>query len=109
MKPVNDIYDRIEYKLTQKLGMQGYHLTNTEYQEEAFGSRYTIWKNEERQFAVRLLWDGKESWFIVEESPYGKGQEPISWGDLVIVPFDKNIQNEKYNKEIVDAVVDEIR
>jgi hypothetical protein len=109
LKPEKEIFDEIEFVLTQKLDIASFYLSKTEYHKEYFGSRYTVWKNEREKFALRLTWDGKESWFILEESSFEESQEPTSWTDLIIVRFDRNIDNSQYFTEIIDAVINELK
>lgn len=108
MKPEKEIFEKIEAVLSKNLLADNYYADKSEFNASAFGSRYRIWKNDKSKFAIRLLWDGKESYFIVEESPFTVGQEPISWIDLVIVDFDKNKNDSEYFDEIVRFINSEI-
>ena len=102
------LFEKIEKGLSNKLKKDGYSIVSTKYDEQAYGSRFTVWKSENEKLAIRLTWDGKESWYIVEESTYSATQEPICWLDLVIVPFERSNESVEYQTEILNAVVDEI-
>jgi hypothetical protein len=109
MRPEKEIFDVMESGLSKILAKDNYKLAETEFHEGTFGSRYSVWKNDKEKYAVRLTWDGKESWFIVEESPFGESDNPISWADNVIVPFDRNVKDEQYFREIIDSVINEMK
>lgn len=108
MKPEKEIFERIEAVLSKKLLADNYYLDNSELNESDFGSMYCIWKNDKSKFEVRPTWDGKESFLIVEESPFTVNQEPITWIDLVIVDLDPNKKDAEYFDEIVRFINSEI-
>src|SRR5690606_18898661 len=85
---ISETYEAIEKELTQKLQSDNFQRTESENHPESFGSRYTILTKFETLSALRLIWYGNDSWFMIEESPFTKKSEPHSWADLVIVPLD---------------------
>ncbi|UII25109.1 hypothetical protein LVD15_17575 [Fulvivirga maritima] len=109
MRAEKELFNRIEEKLQAKLELDNFKKTESKDEVLSFGSRFTVWKNMTEQLAIRLTWDGKESWFIVEESPFNEGAEPISWADLVIVPYDKQLESKDYNERTLKDIVDEIK
>jgi hypothetical protein len=98
----------LEESLSEILTKKGYSLTKSEYHKEAFGSRFVVWKNEVDKHCFRLIWDGRDSWFILEESPYVNDPEKVAWADVVIVPFDSNIDKQEYRTEVVSSITKEI-
>ena len=106
---ISETYEAIEKELTQKLQSDNFQKTESENHLESFGSRYTIWKNFETLSALRLIWDGKDSWFIIEESPFTKKSEPNSWADLVIVPLDDSKMGLEYKQQIINDLINEIK
>ena len=95
-------------KLYEKLQSDNFQKTESENHTESFGSRYTVWKNFETLYALRLIWDGKDSWFIIEKSPFTKKSEPNSWADLVIVPLDDSKIGLDYKQQIINDLINEI-
>jgi len=94
--------------LSEILTKRGYSLTKSEYHKEAFGSRFFVWINEDENHCFRLIWDGRDSWFILEESHYVNDPEKVAWADVVIVPFDSNIEKLEYRTEVVSSITKEI-
>ncbi len=106
---IDETYVSIENELTEKIYSDNFRKTEYEIYPESFGSRYTIWKNFETFCAIRLIWDGKDSWFIIEESPFSKNSEPDSWADLVIVPLDSTKIGLEYKQQIIQDLINEIK
>ena len=106
---ITETYKAIENKLTKKLLSDNFQMTESKNHPESFGSRYTVWKNFETLYALRLIWDGKDSWFIIEESPFTKKTEPNSWADLVIVPVDTSKTGLDYKQQIISDLINEIK
>lgn len=102
------IFNHAENELSTKLLKDGFCLHKQVVSEEAFGSRYTVWINQKEKQALRLVWDGKEGWFVVEESLFSDNSEPNSWADIVLIPFDKTNTEEDYNESIIRELVDEV-
>ena len=100
--------EAVENELTKKLQSDNFQKTESENRPESFGSRYTVWKNFETLFALRLIWDGKDSCFIIEESPFTKKSEPNSWADLVIVTLDDSKIGLDYKQQIISDLINEI-
>ena len=108
LKNIEETYKLVKEELDKKLHNQGYSLKTDEYHKESFGSRYCVWVNLDELIAIRLIWDGRDSWFILEESPASKTQENFAWADIGIFPFDPNNRKLPYRNEIVKSIVNEI-
>lgn len=67
---IDGIFGEIEIRLTLKLSMDGFQVHSQVSTPEDFGSRFTKWRKEVDKLAIRLIWDGKERWFSVEEFPF---------------------------------------
>ena len=104
-----ETYEAVENELTKKLQSDNFQKTESENHPDSFGSRYTVWKNFETLYALRLIWDGKDSWFIIEESPFTKNSEPNSWVDLVIVTVDNSKTGLDYKQQIIHDLINEIK
>jgi hypothetical protein len=99
----------IKEAVSSILMTKGYSLRDSQYHEESFGSRFYIWINNAKKHCYRLIWDGRDSWFILEESPYVGNPDKVAWADVVIVPFDSNVDSPNYRLEITNEIIDEIR
>jgi len=106
---IEELYSKIENRLSAKLLPQGF-LPHAQVSTRGdFGSRYTEWRNESDKFAVRLTWDAIKSWFLFEESPYNDAYDPISWIDIVLVPVDKSkVTDLDYASSVIDDLVNEV-
>lgn len=109
LKNIEETYILVKEELNTKLINQGYSITTEAYHKESFGSRYCVWVNLDELFAIRLIWDGRDSWFILEESPASKTQEKFAWADIGVFPFDANNNELSYRAEIVQSIVNEIQ
>lgn len=109
LENIAEISKMLQESLNGILTSKGYSLSKTEYHKDSFGSRFWVWKNEIDKHCFRLIWDGKDSWFVLEESPYVNDPEKVAWADVVIVPFDSNIDNLDYPTEIVSSLTKEIQ
>lgn len=94
-------------QLDKKLSSQGYLISSNEYHKELFGSRYCTWVNKVEKMAIRLVWDGKDSWFVLEESTFIKSDSKFAWADIGIHPFDQNNFKRSYQNGIVESIVNE--
>ncbi|MCI1267234.1 MAG: hypothetical protein LKG19_11730 [Saprospiraceae bacterium] len=103
MDIIDKLYSKIECQLTSILKIKDFVLFEKRVDENVFGSRYSVWVNKQRKEAIRLVWDGKDSWFVLEESPYLNDNRPNSWADIVIVPF-----NEKNASEEMDLILSQL-
>lgn len=107
-KYINETFLLIESKLLEKLKEQNFSLSSSKISEDDFGSRYSIWKNYAELIAIRFVWDGKESWFLIEESPFTLNNEPNSWADIILVPFKRTNVDESYQEQLIDEILSAI-
>jgi hypothetical protein len=95
-------FDRILEAIQPVLLAHRLHLIEQETHPEAFGSRHIIYGDE--SLHVRLVWDGKERWFVLEvdESP-GRTKWP-GWIDLTLQRFDPQQATSKWVDEVIEDV-----
>lgn len=105
---IKTTYSLIEGRLDQKLGLEGFYKTDYKFHYETFGSRYSIWKNFDLKIALRLIWDGKDMLFCIEESPFSPSSDPMSWADIVVVPIDFGKASPEYQRQTIDYLIDAI-
>ncbi len=107
-KNIDDTCELIKESLNDTLNKKGYEFANQEYHKGAFGSRFFVWVNRNDKHCFRLIWDGKDSWFVLEESPYMDECEKVAWADVTVVPFDSNVDNSAYRTELINSIIEEI-
>jgi hypothetical protein len=95
-------FDRVLEAIQPVFLAHGLHLIEEERHPEAFGSRHTTYGDE--SLHVRLVWDGKEQWFVLEvdESP-GRTAWP-GWIDLTLQRFDPQQATSKWVDEVIEDV-----
>jgi hypothetical protein len=102
---VKQTYQLMVERLTTRFIPGGYQIVHQQHDDLVFGSCYTIWSN--NQDALRLTWDGKESWFILEEADL-----PISaatpWTEIIISPFDIEKPDPVYANVIIQDILDSL-
>ena len=64
--------------ISQALTGMNFKLTEDTYDEQAFGSRYAIYQRNLDE--VRLVWDGREEWLLLET----RGEGEKAWKELWI-------------------------
>jgi hypothetical protein len=67
---------------------------------EAFGSCYITFKDE-KEF-IRLVWDGKEGWFVIESMPIDSITP--GWVDILLQFFKPNIDGSDVIEEIAEGM-----
>lgn len=107
-KNIDDTCEFIKDSLNDTLNKKGFELAKQEYHKESFGSRFYVWINRNDKHCFRLIWAGKDSWFVLEESPYVNDSEKVAWADVTIVPFDSKVENPDYKTELINGIIEEI-
>ena len=107
---IDGLFQEIEIRLSAKLLTVGLRIHSQVFTGKDFGSRYTEWRHEVDKYALRLIWDGKEGWFLVEESAIMGTKDPLSWADIVFVPVDKTqLKNVSYKSWLVEDIIKEVK
>src|SRR5436305_882672 len=74
----------------------------------AFGSRSVTFESKEK--FIRLTWDGKDEWFVLESSPASSITFEAGWTDILLRPFKTKSDGDKViediSQEIKDSLVD---
>ena len=71
----------LDFLLTEveaELKASGFRCVHDQKHPHAFGSRELVWAGTKQ--AIRLVWDGKESWVRVQTRP----SDGIKWKDIVL-------------------------
>ena len=105
---VKTAYKLIVSRLDERLSVKGFEMISNEHQEEIFGSRFCIWVSEKEKLAIRFIWDGRESWFVLEESPVLNRRSNYSWADIGLFPFDVENFTDEYQMDVSDSILSEL-
>jgi len=92
-------YEIIKAALNARLVSEGYNVTKERYDPDVFGSRYTIWSS--GNSGKRLIWDGKDRWFILQESNAITFDWQTDWKELIHVPYN----SEEHDGHYADGIV----
>jgi hypothetical protein len=95
-------FDQVLEAIRPVLNEHRLRAIDKEAHPEAFGSRFATYGDTARH--VRLVWDGKERWFVLEvdEAP-GKTEWP-AWVDLTLQRFDPAHATPKWVDEVIADV-----
>lgn len=95
-------FDEVLAAIRPTLDAHGLAPVEAREHPEAFGSRYAVFGDGRR--AVRLVWDGKEQWFLLEGEPR-LGEAPVPmWLDLTLQRFDPRRADARWVAEIIEDV-----
>lgn len=108
LKNIEKTCEQLKEAVNSILVNKGYSLKDSQYHEESFGSRFFVWINKTKKHCYRLIWDGRDSWFVLEETPYSDNPDKVAWADVVITPFDSNVDKPEYRLEITSDIINEI-
>ncbi|WCT12277.1 hypothetical protein [Mucilaginibacter jinjuensis] len=109
MEPVEIIiqtYQQIKNTVNEKLTRQGYQPIHEQHDDQLFHSRYMIWSNNAE--ALRLTWDGKEQWFVLEITEDLPLKALSTWSTIIIVPLDAKNKKPVYLEGIVHTIVNSL-
>lgn len=99
-------YEQIKDALNSRLNAEGYQIVIEHNDDKVFYSRFVIWSNNED--ALRLIWDGKENWFVLEVADVLPLSSATAWGDIIIVPFDHTKYDVNYADEVTRQLLDSL-
>ncbi len=99
---ITQAYQQIKDCLNAKLTLQRYLIVHEQHDDKVFASRYVIWSN--NADALRLTWDGKESWFILEIAHSLPLSVLTAWEDIIDAPYDPL----KHDKVYLDVICKKI-
>lgn len=103
-------FDQILDALSPDLVAGGFELVEAREHPESLGSRYATF-SDGRRF-VRLTWDGKEQWFVLEgddEPEYRPESGHLVWLDLTLQRFDPWQADSKWVAEVIEDVTEAFR
>ena len=102
MDHATKIFCEIKQKLVDHLPALGFALVEDRYFPEAFGSRDATFRREME--AIRLLWDGREGWFILQSCAHADKEPWQDWKDIDLQSFDQQTDGDLRAQEIVDVM-----
>jgi hypothetical protein len=99
---VKQTWQQMVERLNTRFSSEGYEVVHFQNDDMVFGSCYIMWSNNEE--ALRLTWDGKECWFILEETILPI--QPLApWSEIATIPFDPDVHDTLYAKAIIDKMI----
>jgi hypothetical protein len=104
LRNIERVYIKIREAVGQKLIAQGYHSVEEKHHPEAFGSRYIIWTNETD--TIRLIWDGRDDWFLLEKTNDSPLTFNDSWHILIHKPYNPRVHDIIYVQQITGEITD---
>jgi len=99
---VKHTWQQLVERLTTRFSSEGYQVVHFQHDDLVFGSCFMIWSD--NIDALRLTWDGKECYFVLEESTL-----PLSplnpWQRLAEASFDPEESDELYAQVIIQDIL----
>jgi hypothetical protein len=108
LQQINQFSKQCKTEIDAILTNKGYEMTKEEHHPESFGSRYWVWTNYKTKHCYRFVWDGKNEWFSLEESPFINNPEKVGWADVIVVDLEGHVSNSDNWKEIISEITVEI-
>lgn len=102
---IKQTWKQLVTRLTERFNAQGYQVVHEQNDDMVYGSCYIIWSNNED--ALRLTWDGKESWFILEETILPLSPTDL-WTEIILAPFDTDMPDPVYAKAIIRDILESL-
>lgn len=96
------MFDELDRGLGQLLQAAGLVRGETASHPEAFGSRYSVYVGP--HFSLRLTWDGKEGWFVLECDRLPGAASPGPWVDLSLQRYDPARGDERRVAELREDI-----
>lgn len=109
LENINNTYSNIKNEINKILSIQGFIVQSDVYEKELFGSKFCTWLNKSKKLAFRIIWNGRDSLFILEESPYITNSSKYSWADIGVFPFNANDDDKMYQKELAQSIANELK
>lgn len=106
MKPeqiITSIYNAVKLCITDHLTPLGYQPVHEQHHDALYNSRFIIWSNNRE--ALRLTWDGKENWFVLEITETIPLNTLSQWEEMVVVPLDLENLTPEYHDEVVQKII----
>ncbi len=90
--------DLLLHDMEERLGTAGFKRVHEQEHPQAFGSREIVWAGPTG--VLRLVWDGKESWIILEARP----SNGINWEELRLEKVRRDGLDENGRKVLIQAL-----
>jgi len=98
----NSVLELICVELQPILVFHGFSKSEDEYHPETFGSRFITFDGLKEK--IRIIWDGKEQFFVIETIPIDSITYLSGWADIVLRFF----RTEDATDERVSEIVSEM-
>ncbi|WP_123040152.1 hypothetical protein [Cohnella candidum] len=100
----NELFNLLKTEIHSILFLSGYEIIEEQYPPEFFGSRYITFSN--ANSVIRLVWDGKESYFILEEYiGFNEILKINEWSDIETMKYVKEEVDDKYIENFINQFI----
>lgn len=96
-------FERIQDTLQPVLLEKGFTKIEEKCYPEAFDSCYVIFQNAKEH--IRLIWDGKEHWFLLQSTPDSSVTFTSEWTDILLQFFKPG----QHRPETVDKIAEDLK
>jgi hypothetical protein len=103
MISANEAFERIAEAIEPPLAQRGFSTVEEKSHPESFDSRYTTFGNG-TEF-IRLVWDGKEEWFVLESIPASSATFTSGWTDILLQRF----KPKRDDSEVVEEIAQDMK
>jgi hypothetical protein len=100
---MKEAFERIRDTIQPILLENGFTEVEEKYYPETFGSCYIMFQKGKQH--IRLTWDGKEHWFVLEHIPALSMAFVSGWVDILLQPF----KPEQNGTETVDEITEGLK
>jgi hypothetical protein len=97
-----DAFAQVLADLAPLFASRNFRLREGAEHSQAFGSRYAVFEDPSCQ--IRLVWDGKEQWFVLEADEKPGQTEWPGWADITLQRYDPRTGTQAVVNEIAGDV-----
>ena len=96
------IFEKLKAELLNGLLPLGFTIIGEKSYPEVFGSRDILLQKGKQ--AVNLVWDGKESWFVLQSCSNIETQPFPDWQELAFKKFDSRVETDFRDDQFLTAI-----
>ena len=97
-----DAFGQLLAVLAPLFATHNFRLRESAEHPQSFGSRYAVFEDANCQ--IRLVWDGKEQWFVLEVDEMPGQTEWPDWADITLQRYDPRTGTQAVVNEIAADV-----
>jgi hypothetical protein len=100
---MNESFEKVRKMIQSILLKHSFTKIEEKFYPEIFGSCHVIFQNPQEQ--IRLIWDGKEHWFLLESISDLPETYKSGWTDILLQPFKPGHDR----PEAVDKIAEDLK